>query len=295
MTEFDDDEPTDADIELLERRVADLERQLAEARTMADVVLYPSSNASTPASSVMSADEDEFQDREYMQTPLATPSAASPTRPPVSATSHSNPNIDAETHRRYLELQAENTALWAMYRQLGLPRPGTITNGSNGCHCPVCDSELHEAQRRRSAAPPKIDLKDTMRQLEQIPSLRDETVLIQAFVDAFKTGNNGHSDPTLMLQNVVKAKTHLLDVCKTEEDQKLVMDILDRGRKQNMDFTNEIIGRIKDLSVETVQVELDETTKKTIHGFKNSHTSDACLESIHEIEWTYSKNSRKSA
>ncbi|KAJ3007454.1 UNVERIFIED_CONTAM: hypothetical protein HDU68_003504, partial [Siphonaria sp. JEL0065] len=287
MTDFDDDEPTDADIELLERRVADLERQLEEARAMADVILYPTSEASTPASSVMSANEDEFQDREYMQ----IPSAASPTTPLVSATNHPS-NIDAETYHRYLELQAENTALWAMYRQLGLPRPGTVTNGSNGCHCPVCDSELHDAQLRmaqHSAPPPKIDLEDTKRQLLQIASLRDETALIQAFVDAFKTGNNGHSDPALMLQNVVKAKTQLLDICKTEEDQKLVMGILDRGRKQNMDFTNEIIGRLKDLSVETVQVELDETTKKTIHGFKHSNTSDACLATIHAIEWAYSK------
>ncbi|KAJ3031641.1 UNVERIFIED_CONTAM: hypothetical protein HDU68_001721 [Siphonaria sp. JEL0065] len=224
MAMIDDDyEPTDMDIELLELRVLDLEQQLALVRSALAGNKYPSSNASTPTSSIMSIDDEavEFQEEEHQ---------------------NSTPTDDRVELRRMIALaEAENAALREICHHSNLPLPATFANASSDrCLCLLCTpahtAEVIEKEIVEVILPP-FNAEAIKRELASVPALSNSQDLIDEFCNLFITPENNFKT---FFEDDARFKNALFAKCSTIAEKVEVLDALDRGRRENLEYVDRL-------------------------------------------------------
>ncbi|KAJ3021249.1 UNVERIFIED_CONTAM: hypothetical protein HDU68_009718 [Siphonaria sp. JEL0065] len=230
MNDEDDYEPTDMDIEILELRVLDLEQQLALVRSAlaASVNQYPSSNASTPASSVMSIDDDAVELHDEMNQ-YSTPT-----------------NSRVELRRMIALAEAENEVLREACRRSNLPLPESFSNVPSGsCPCLLCTPahvELIEKEKVEVILP-SFNAEAVKKELASVPALSDSQNLIDDFCNLFL---DLKSHIETFFQDDARCKNALFAKCATAAEKVEVMEALDRGRRENLEY----VARLCDLLTE---------------------------------------------
>ncbi|KAI9349643.1 hypothetical protein BDR26DRAFT_1004041 [Obelidium mucronatum] len=257
-------------LKLLEDRVAELERELALARGIA----APTSNAAE-------------QELAHLRQRLARAEAQNAALRHLLAEQLAQPPAP-------LVAQSGDAALWETLLLLdGGAEDDAATAGGVSTTTSTSTSQNTPTPMHSKSLP---NMEDVRQELKLLSFLKDATALIDEFCDYVNTQNLANTNPLEMMQVVVRTKNNILGFCNLEEEKRTVLDILDRGRKQNSSIVDNVIEKIQSLSVveknthklRKVDADIGPAFEK-LRSISSIRESTECLDCLRDLEAVYIK------